>query len=420
MESNERLAWGGGVIGLTILIVLIAWFSVILSARGSHESPPPEPLVPTVVAALSDESPDAFEDASGDSSESTLGTADDGQHYQELTSRRFLIDPQPTAEPYTTRWRSGVGVAAISPLAFDWPTPRPGWYLSWSTNLGEIGTPYASPDAPDMNSPEYESLGMEFVPMVRMKEGRLFLDDQRLTTLARHNPGRTWLIGNEPDVAWQDDTTPEDYARAYHQAYSAIKSADPTAQIAVGGVSQITPLRLAYLDRIRAAYEEEFGQVMPVDIWNMHAFVLREERDNWGVSIPPGFDSVESGILWEVEDHDDLHLIENQVRLMRSWMAQIGESEKPLWITEYGILMPAEYGFPPETVDAFMTDTFDLFETLRDEQTGYPDDDHRLVQRWAWFSTYFRLYPTGNLFDSSGSPTPLMESTSDYLQTQEK
>ena len=159
---------------------------------------------------------------------------------------------------------------------------------------------------------------------------------------------------------------------------------------------------------------------MPVDIWNMHAFVLREERDNWGVSIPPGFDAVESGILWEVEDHNDLHLIENQVRLMRSWMAQIGESEKPLWITEYGILMPAEYGFPPETVDAFMIDTFDLFETLRDEQIGYPDDDHRLVQRWAWFSTYFRLYPTGNLFDSSGSPTPLMESMSDYLQAQEK
>jgi hypothetical protein len=409
MESRKHFAWGGGVIGVVGLLVVVAWLSVVLNADGGHKSQPPEPLVPTVVVVLSDSSSDG-------SSDSTMGTADDGAHYTELASRRFSVDSQPEPEPYSTLWRTGVGVAAISPMAFDWPSPRPGWYLTWSSNLAEIGSPYASPEAPDMNPPEYEPLGMEFVPMIRMQKGRLYADDESLTALAQHNPGRTWLIGNEPDVAWQDNTTPEEYALAYHQAYTAIKVADPDAKIAIGGVSQITPLRLAYLDRIRGAYEEEFGEVMPVDVWNMHAFVLREERDNWGVSIPPGFDDVDSGILWEVEEHNNLHLVENQVRLMRSWMAGIGEGDKPLWITEYGILMPEEYGFPPETVDAFMTDSFDLFETLSDERTGFPDDDYRLVQRWAWFSTYFRLYPTGNLFDSNGMPTALMESMSNYLE----
>ena len=409
MESRKQLAWGGGVIGVTALLVVVAWLSVILNADSSHQSQPQEPLVPTVVVVLSDTPSDGL-------SASTPGTADDGTNYTELAQRRFPVEPQPVPEPNSTRWRTGVGVATISPMAFDWPSPRPGWYLTWSTNLGAVGTPYASPEAPDMSPPEYEPLGMEFVPMVRMTEGGLYADDESLTAMAQNNPGRTWLIGNEPDVPWQDNTTPEEYALAYHQAYSVIKAADPDAKIAIGGVSQITPLRLAYLDRIRAAYEDEFGEVMPVDIWNMHAFVLREERDNWGVSIPPGLDDVESGILWEVEDHNNLQLVENQIRLMRSWMAQIGEADKPLWITEYGILMPEEYGFPPETVDAFMTDSFDLFETLRDERTGFPDDDHRLVQRWAWFSTYYRLYPTGNLFDDDGMPTALMESMSDYLE----
>ncbi|MBL7162967.1 MAG: hypothetical protein ISS57_10205, partial [Anaerolineales bacterium] len=32
-----------------------------------------------------------------------------------------------------------------------------------------------------------------------------------------------------------------------------------------------------------------------------------------------------------------------------------------------------------------------------DDQIGYPEDDHRLVQRWAWFSLYDPLYPTSNL-----------------------
>ena len=30
---------------------------------------------------------------------------------------------------------------------------------------------------------------------------------------------------------------------------------------------------------------------------------------------------------------------------MRQWMADHGQRDKPLWITEYGILMPEEYGF---------------------------------------------------------------------------
>jgi hypothetical protein len=96
-------------------------------------------------------------------------------------------------------------------------------------------------------------------------------------------------------------------------------------------------------------------------------------------------------------------------------MARNGEGEKPLWITEYGVLMPEEYGFSPEAVNAFMINSFDLFEELRDEQLGLSNDEGRLVQRWAWFSTYFHLYPTGNLFDVEGHPTALMDSMSRYL-----
>jgi hypothetical protein len=222
------------------------------------------------------------------------------------------------------------------------------------------------------------------------------------------------LIGNEPDVRWQDNTPAAVYAHAYHAAYHAIKQADPTAQIAIGGVSQITPLRLAYLDAVLDAYRAAFGVDMPVDVWNMHAFVLQEKAGDWGVDMPPGVEA-ETGESWGIDDHDDLALVELQVRRMRAWMQGRGQQDKPLWISEYGILMPAEYGFTPERVRRFMIGSFELFNSLRDPEVGYPADDYRLVQRWVWFSAGDRLYPTGDLFTSGGYPTLMMDALAAYL-----
>ena len=50
-------------------------------------------------------------------------------------------------------------------------------------------------------------------------------------------------------------------------------------------------------------YRNTYGAPLPVDIFNVHAFILREEQDNWGVGIPPGMDGW-TGTLYELEDHD--------------------------------------------------------------------------------------------------------------------
>ena len=149
----------------------------------------------------------------------------------------------------------------------------------------------------------------------------------------------------------------------------------------------------------------------------MHAFVLREERAGWGVNMPPGFYIEQRGELWNVDDHDSLTLVEQQVWSMRRWMAAHGLHAKPLWITEYGILMPADYGFPPERVNRFLVGTFDLFQSLRDETLGMPDDDYRLVQRWNWYSARDSRYPTGNLFDNWGESTAVGDAYWAYLRT---
>ena len=314
----------------------------------------------------------------------------------------------------TLNWRVGVGIPDVNPLYYAWPVPRPGWYLNWVVPQTTVGGFLGLGQTSAVALPP-ASLGMEFTPMVRMRSGRLYPTTEQLRTLAANSPGLTWLIGNEPDVVWQDNTSPEVYAIAYHRAYTAIKAGDPTAQVAIGGLSQITPLRLEYLDRTWAFYRKLYGVDMPVDLWNMHAFVLREARNSWGVNIPPGFDIVNRGQLWEVADHGDLALVEAQVRAMRRWMAEHGQQEKPLWISEYGILMPAEYGFTPERVAEFMAASFDLFERMRDPDTGYAADDRRLVQRWNWYAARDSRFAAGNLFDDYGELTTVGEAMSDYI-----
>lgn len=243
--------------------------------------------------------------------------------------------------------------------------------------------------------------------MIRVQGSSYHPGGQDLEQVIQSNPGSLWIVGNEPDVVWQDNATPVEYATVYHEVYGLLKTIDPTCQVAIGGVSQATPLRLQYLDMILDAYRDLYGEMIPVDVWNVHAFILREERGSWGVEIPPGI-SVDQGRRFEIDDHDDMTIFQQQIVAFRRWMKDKGERNKPLIVSEYGILMPEDYGFPSERVREFMYATFDYFMTATDHSLGYPADGDRLVQRWAWYSLSDTNYATGNLFDpDTGLITPL-------------
>jgi hypothetical protein len=225
--------------------------------------------------------------------------------------------------------------------------------------------------------------------------------------IAQAQPGSLWLIGNEMDrrdwhLGGQDEMLPELYATAYHDIHTAIKAADPTAQVAIGGLIQATPLRLAWLDRMWASYAAQYSADMPVDVWNIHNFILREEFQRYGADIPPGFatDDARATVYENDWSHIDLALFDQQIRAFRGWMAARGQQEKPLIISEYGVLYRhcatwrwtgTEYVCDQtfndeEVVIDFMLATFDYFLNARDCSLGYVADGCRLVQQWLWFS----------------------------------
>jgi hypothetical protein len=276
---------------------------------------------------------------------------------------------------------------------------RLGWYLDWHVR----------------QHPAHPG-GADFWQMVRVSEGGYRPQAATIRAAAAANPGAFWIIGNEPDVRWQDNTTPERYAELYHDLYQLLKDADPGCRVVIAGVSQPTPLRMAYLERVLAAYRDRYGARMPVDVWNVHGFILREERDSWGVDIPPGMDA-DAGMLYEIEDHDDLAIFRRQLLAFRRWMADHGQRDRPLVVSEYGILMPSDYGFGTAELQAFLEGSFDVFLTASDDAVGYLPDGDCLVQWWCWYSLAAPddYYPTGNLFDpATRALTPLGKAFAAY------
>lgn len=351
--------------------------------------------------------------------------------YLPLVARNYVV-PAPL-------WRFGAAKARRSVLDYAEPDIaglRLGWYVDWTV----------TPNAP-------RPYGMEYMPIVRVKQWKLASDSTWTTccvgcpyvqvggqytytvspdwsvirAAAQADRGMLWVIGNEIErVDWgsgycarQDEMLPEVYAIAYHEIREAILNVDPTARFAIGGVIQATPLRLEYLRRVWEAYQKQYGERMPIDVWNVHAFVLQEKRGSWGADIPAGMDSIEEGKLYTILDNRDFSIAWGHIRALRTWMKEIGEQNKPLIITEYGVNMPPHFdGFSPEEVrDYFMYPSFEHFLNQTDQDIGYPADGYRLVQRWNWYSLdddsgkyeggeYYQFF-NGNLLYSGLGANPM-------------
>jgi len=310
--------------------------------------------------------------------------------------------------PYgNPRDRFGFGSGSLS--GYDVAQLHAGWYSNWGASL--------NPAHPD---------GLVYVQLIRFHAGADPHDPTQVTVnppretiaqIAVAHLGSLWFMSNEPDSLYQGDPIyPDVYASVYHDFYTYIKGLDPTALIANGGIVQPTPCRLAYLDSVLDTYWSTYSEPMPVDVWNIHAFTLREVYGSWGASTPPGVDP-SCGIDYAVDAADNLDIFEGNLRAMRAWMKEKGYQNRPLIISEYGILWPAWFApqFTPARVSHFMTQTFDLFLYQVDPEIGYPADENRLVQAWAWYSLSDDQIYNGYLFYSdSKALSPMGAAYRDY------
>ncbi len=298
---------------------------------------------------------------------------------QSMTETPSIVNAAPSEDEAICRF----GAAQVKAPPADYPdiaSLRMGWFV----NFGTQSTPPAAPP------------GMVYAQTVRFDTlGRLVSPNSwsALEQMIAANPGAIWMLGNEPDSPFQDNMLPATYATSYHDTYFFIKQRDPSAQVGMAGIVQPTPVRFQWLDLMWDSYVEQYGEPVQTDFWNTHSYILNEDGD-WGAFIPllPPGTVPDSPQHYLQADQDNLSIFESRLRDMRQWMADHGQRNKPLYISEYGVLFPEDYTdefghlFDQGRAGRFMTASFDLLRTAIDSLTGDPYDGGRLVQRWLWYS----------------------------------
>lgn len=273
-----------------------------------------------------------------------------------------------------------VGITAADPTSrrrisdYDMDLLQSTWYSDWWYNY--------NPRAPE---------GMQYVHLARVRdmswETPFFWDG--IAYAASRQPGSIWIIGNEPEDAFQENCTPAKFAERYYTMRQFILEYDPTAIIAIGGLVEPTPIRLRWLDMVMAEYERRYGEPLPCDIWTIHMQILPEEYPR----LPVGVDDLHDARVYSKYENAGFATFVDLIREFRQWMADRGQRHKPLYISEYGVLYPSsmlnewrntDYG--NSILKDFMTLTFDYLQQATDSELGYPADDNKLVQRWLWYS----------------------------------
>lgn len=325
-----------------------------------------------------------------------------------------------------------------------------GWYVDWNVQVNPI-RPGGMEHAQVIRLHQKLACGTWYngnrtaCPYAQPLDYVFSPNQATIEAAAKANPGDMWLIGNESDrIDWtycatndnpcpsdqvqqvgQDEMLPETYARAYHDLYEVIKNADPTARIANVGLIQATPLRLQYLTIVWDTYHNLYGTDMPVDIWNVHNFIIREKKNEYGGDIPPGLPDNPTVGLYTDNDwtHIDHTIFSQQIHAFRQWMKDRGQQDKPLIVSEYGMLYHHcverdKNGNCTKDLNnkdvalGFMTWTFDYFLHERDCTLGPASDNCNLVQRWTWFGLdIVGTDSKGNLSFGHNEHTSLFNST---------
>jgi len=216
----------------------------------------------------------------------------------------------------------------------------------------------------------------DFRGAVLDRHPRLFLVEARADlnqafAIAKVQRGEWWQFGNEPNDPNQDNLSPAEYARRYREFYFGLKRADPSARVIAAGIADAD---WSWADAFRENYRAAFGRNPSIDGWSVHNYLLDH-----------------------CEDATDAEKFKERLTAFRAWMARVGDADKPLLLTEYGVL----YGngccecpaIAPDAVVDFM------------QRTTRWMNESRPAQSWAWFAVRTAGRFNGDLFDERGSIT---------------
>ena len=258
--------------------------------------------------------------------------------------------PREIAQPFSTPFGVGVAPEYAPGLGAPLDAIGPVWYMDWK-----------------WETPTIE--GHERLYVIRCWEARA---NRVAIQRAMWASGEAWWsLGNEPNDPNQDNVSPDQYAELYH-ILEVSQELAPRIHIVPAGIGNAD---WQWAEAFRKAFYERYRRYPRVDAWNIHNYILEAGQDPY-----------------------DGGEFERRIEAFRAWMVRIGDGDKPLLLTEFGVL----YGDgccgrpidPPEKILTFMHESVNWLV------------ESEAVSAWAWFSTRSEPY-NGDLMTAAGALTDL-------------
>jgi Malectin domain/Glycosyl hydrolase catalytic core len=292
-------------------------------------------------------------------------------------------------------WRWGLAASTLdSAEVSDLLNMGVRWYQNWQFN----------PETAAIGSLEYMPTAL---PSWRPTDACTIPGDgvtitQKITQDTNHSKypnGTIWLLGNEVGLYYNGNTqiwTAADYAQRYRRCYRLLKGIEPynaeiasrNFQIATTSISPEGSYTsgasggIDWLRIVRASYLSQFGEVMPIDVYNIHLYAM-------AANMP--------------------RLITGTINFRTAMAGEWDARDKPLIVTEVGMWQTANW----DASVSFLNQMVDFFNSAADPAIGNSTDGNRLVQRWAWFTNTRPEYADSqywyytNLYDDVGARTVL-------------
>jgi polysaccharide biosynthesis protein PslG len=281
---------------------------------------------------------------------------------------------------------------------------RLGYAVGWAT-----ADPHDPADGQTFAMPDIEAWREYISQTARRYKGRV----------------RAWEIWNEPDnpIYWSGRPDPQAYARLLRVAHDAIKSADPSALVVLGGVS---PFETSFLEGIARAgawnafdvlaihpytdpHSPEQGQIGPSGVGGVRALLNRHGRKpiwatefGWesGVSERNPTGSVD-------EERQANYLVRGYMSLLAEpdlekafWYTLHDDTESPFGVVRYGAGY-ADYSSRKPSFAAFSTMTRELAGATFAKKVDL-STERRIVESWDTGSRWVQAGPDNGTLTGSG------------------
>ncbi len=266
--------------------------------------------------------------------------------------------------------------------SITWQDLGVGWYFDW-----------------DNKGKSYENLDYMGLVGGWNKGAPESPSDPRCTRLTSntnsYKNNMMWTVGNE--IGWDDGRTPDDYANDFIKWKSCLKSINPTFQVGSGALVSL------WHNNDSINRKETGINCVPLDDTRSGKSFFTSYINKIKLTSP---ESIPDFIVYHGYTYCNgakftKNELADSITTMRSLMKNLGLENKDLVIKEWGFHLIHNKTF--EERQSYLIDTVNYLLDATDNITGNPDDDFKLVQKFAWFVS--ADIPSNEQFEFCGNRT---------------